>query len=167
MKRIAILAALLFLTSCDPTGSQMRHENRSMNTKALSVPTHDSPEGAIDLLLAAYQANDLETIVATKDFVLDSRLFWEGLGLPISDEQRTNSVAAFESNFRKQMTEEGIPDYRGVKHSIVRREQLQDNFVILTYDFRWPDGRKARLRLPVFSTNSQWKAVLAPGYDHL
>lgn len=130
-------------------------------------PTFLSPKDAIETLLEAYQAMDVDALVAAKDFAIDAKLFWEGLGLPVSDKQMKDSEAAFESNFRKQMDDEGIPDYRGMEHSISAREDLQDNLVVLTLQCRLPDRREAQMRLPVFKTQSGWKAVRLPPYDHL
>jgi hypothetical protein len=87
---------------------------------------------------------DLEAMVAAKDFAVDARIFWEELGLPVTGQQMQNSVAAFENNFRKHMTEVGIPDYRGMEYSIFRRQQVQDELVILTLDCHFPDGRHSK-----------------------
>jgi hypothetical protein len=162
-----LFATLLLVVSCDSPSSKVSIPPSSTSTNSTIGPRFDTPEHAVESLLSAYQSRDIEAVVAAKDFALDSRLFWEDLGLPVTDKQRTESVAAFESNFRKQMAEDGIPDYRGVEHSIAQREELQTNLVVITLDCRWSDGRKVRLRLPTLQTGSQWKAVLVPGYDHL
>jgi len=133
----------------------------------VSNPKFASPEQAVETLIQAYQSMDVEAIVAAKDFTSDSRLFWEGLGLPISDKQRTESVVAFEKNFRDQISTNGIPDYRDVKYTFKQRQQLHDNFVVLTLDCLWPDGSTVEMKLPALKVGSEWKAVLAPGYDHL
>ena len=137
-----------------------------MSTNSTTDPRFDTPENAVETLLRAYQSCDIDAMVAAKDFASDSRLFWEDLGLPLTDKQRSDSVVAFKSNFRKEM-EEGIPDYRGVEHSIAEREQLQTNLVIITLDCTWPDGRQHRLKLPTLKVGREWKAVLLSGYDHL
>lgn len=146
-----------------------KHENNdpSLQTNTLSSPIFDTPEHAVESLLAAYQSQDIEAIVAAKDFALDSQLFWEGLGLPINEKQQTNSVAAFETSFRKQLATDGIPDYQGLKYSLVRHIQSQSNFVVLILDGQLPDGRTLRLNLPTILTGKQWKAIQVPGYDHL
>jgi hypothetical protein len=117
--------------------------------------------------LRAYQRRDIEKMVAAKDFALDAKIFWQDLGLPVDEKQMEESVGAFETNFRKQMKESGIPDYRGAEYSFVGREQPQENLVVLTLDLRWSDGRREKLRLPVLKAGSQWKAVRIPPYDHL
>lgn len=169
MKAVApvLFATLLAAVSCDSSTSKVITQSPSMRTNSATNAKFDTAEHAVVSLLSAYQSRDIEAMVAAKDFALDSRLFWEDLGLPVTEKQRTESAAAFESNFRKQMAENGIPDYRGVVHSIAQREDLQTNFVIITLDCRWPDGRKVALRLPTLKTGSEWKVVLVPGYDHL
>ncbi len=126
----------------------------------------DSPEKAIETLLAAYQALDIDAMVAAKDFAIDSRLFWEELGLPVTEKQKKESEGAFEANFRKEM-QERIPDYRGMDYRFSACDQLQENLVVLTLEFHLPDGRKGKKKLPVFKTGSGWKAVRLGRYDHL
>jgi len=130
-------------------------------------PGFETPEAAIETLLRAYHAKDLEAMVAAKDFAIDAQLFWEDLGLPVTDNQMEKSVTAFESNFRKQMEHAGIPDYDGMEYRITNREDLQDNCVLLTLHCRFPDGQAIELELPTFLTSSGWKAVNIPVYDHL
>jgi hypothetical protein len=155
---------IILLISPKPPSSA---NNPSMKTNEITSPNFDSPEQALETLLAAYQSQDIEAIVAAKDFALDSQLFWEGIGLPINEKQQTNSVAAFETNFRKQLSADGIPDYHGLKYSLVRHIQSQSNFVILILEGQLPDGRTLRLNLPTILTGKQWKAIQVPGYDHL
>ena len=162
-----LFTTLLLGASCDSSPSKVGIQSSSMSTNSTIDPRFDTPEHAVESLLAAYQSQDIEAMVAAKDFASDSRLFWEGLGLPVTEKQRSNSVVAFESNFRKQMAEDGIPDYRGVEHLIAEREELQTNLVIITLDCTWPDGRQRRLKLPTLKAGHEWKAALLSGYDHL
>ena len=101
---------------------------------------------------------DVEQIVANKDFAIDSRLFWEDLGLPISEQKLSESRDAFESNFRKQM-EEGIPDYRSVSFRLVEHEQVQENFVLVSIVGSTADQQTFQMRLPVFRTDRGWRVV--------
>jgi hypothetical protein len=117
-------------------------------------------------LIEAYRSLDVDEIVRNKDFDIDSRLFWEGLGLPASPEQRAESRLAFESNFRIEM-ERGIPDYRSVTFCVVSEERLQDNFAIITLAGSTKRKKSFKLRIPVFYTDNGWKVVLHPAYDHL
>ena len=129
-------------------------------------PPYTSPRDAVNGLIEAYRTLDVDEMVQNKDFDIDSRLFWEGLGLPVSPEQLAKSRAAFETNFRKQMSER-IPDYRSVTFSFVSEERPQDNFAVVTFACSKPGEQMFELKIPVFETANGWKVVLHPGYDHL
>jgi hypothetical protein len=129
-------------------------------------PPYITPKDAVLGLIEAYRSMNVEQIVQSKDFEMDSRLFWEGLGLPVSEKQLRESQSAFETNFRTQMKEK-IPDYRAVRFRVVSEERLQENFAILTVSGSAPGKKKAELKIPVFKTNQGWKVVLHPQYDYL
>jgi hypothetical protein len=138
-----------------------------MSADSSSNSKFDTPEHAVESLLSAYRSRDIDAMVAAKDFAIDSRLFWEDLGLPVTDKQKTESVAAFESNFRKQMEQEGIPDYTGIEFHFTGRDQLQENLVVLRLACSYPqERRRFEMKLPVFKTASGWRVVRLPGYDH-
>lgn len=134
-----------------------------MKSKA---PPYKSPQDAVIGLIEAYRTLDVDEIVQSKDFYLDSRIFWDGLGLPISPEKIAESQAAFETNFRKEMNG-GIPDYRSVAFHIISDERPQHTLAVVTLAGLTADKQTIELRIPVFRTNNGWKVVLHPGYDRL
>ena len=129
-------------------------------------PPYKTPQDAVNGLIEAYRTADVDEIVQSKDFDIDSRLFWEDLGLPVSPKQLADSRVAFETNFRKQMSE-GIPDYRPVIFHVVREERPQGNFAVVTLAGSTPDEQSFELKIPVFETDNGWKVVLDSAYDHL
>jgi len=129
-------------------------------------PPYSTTQEAVNGLIEAFRTLDIEQIVANKDFDVDSRLFWQNLGLPISDEQLSKSRKAFENNFRNEMKER-IPDYRSVTVRFVSEEKLKENFAIVLLEASRPGQRTSQLRIPVFRTDNGWKVVLVPGYDQL
>ena len=158
-----ILLAVATVSSCSkPANHKTAHEDMASETHNFSTP-----EGAFASLIRAYQSLDVESIVKAKDFDLDSRLFWAELGLPVTDDQRSKSISAFESNFRKQIEEDGIPDYRDVTYTISGKEKVQLDFFVLTVAIRWQNGNTTELRIPTVQQGQIWKVVLSPGYDHL
>jgi len=129
-------------------------------------PPYKTPQDAVNGLIDAYRALDVDEIVQSKDFAIDSRLFWEGLGVPVSPKQLADSRVAFETNFRKEMSE-GIPDYLSVTFRFACEERPQDNFAVVTLAGSTTDDKSFELKIPVFQTDSGWKVVLHPAYDHL
>jgi hypothetical protein len=129
-------------------------------------PPYATPQDAVSGLIEAYRSCDIDEIVQNKDFDIDSRLFWEGLGLPVSSEQLAKARVAFETNFRNEL-KGGIPDYRSVAFRLIAEERQQDNFVVITLGGSTEDSREFELRIPVFLTDYGWKVVLHLSYDHL
>ena len=106
---------------------------------------------------------DIDAAVAAKDFRQDAFYF---LGLVFgSDMGKTEKMAAaLETNFRREMTEGGFPDYSEIKTSFIRKEEVSPEQVILTE--RCERGAAHRdMRLLVVKTERGWRCVLAPGFD--
>jgi hypothetical protein len=129
-------------------------------------PPYITPQDAVTGLIEAYRTLNVEEIVQSKDFDMDARLFWTGLGLPIQPDQLIESRAAFETNFRKQLETE-FPDYRGVSFRLVSEQQPKDRWTVITVVGTTSDKQTFELKLPVYQTDSGWKVVLHPSYDHL
>lgn len=115
------------------------------------------------MLEDAYRRKDIEAAVTAKDFQQDAFYF---LGLQFgSDMGKTKEMAeAMETNFRRQMSEGGFPDYTAVKSTFLKKETVSAGQVILTE--RCEQGGSHRdFRLLVVKTERGWRTVLAPGYD--
>jgi hypothetical protein len=149
MIRLCLVFAFVLLVACSKVKTYQ--------------PDFSKPEGAVLALEDAYKSKDLEAVVAAKDFHQDAFYF---LGLQFgSDLGKTNQMAdALEANFRRQMTEEGFPDYAGVNSIFLKKAVLSPDQVILTE--RCERGRATQeLRLLVVKTARGWRTVLAPGFD--
>jgi hypothetical protein len=122
-----------------------------------------TPEGAVLALEDAYKHKDIEAAVAAKDFQQDAFYF---LGLQFgSDMGKTKEMAtAMETNFRREMTQNGFPDYSDVESSFVMKETVSTNQVILTERCK-RGGSYQDMRLLVVMTEHGWRTVLAPGFD--
>jgi hypothetical protein len=129
-------------------------------------PPYKTPTDAVTGLIEAYRTLDVEEIVRSKDFDMDARLFWAGLGIPIQPDQLKESRAAFETNFRKQL-ETKFPDYRTVSFRLVSEETPKDRWAIISVTGTTSDKKSFEMKLPVYHTDDGWKVVLYPGYDHL
>ena len=106
------MVALLFIVACDSGHKNLVGHAPQMDTNAPVNLRFDSPEQAIESLMAAYKSRNLEAIVSAKDFALDARLFWEDLGLPVTEEQKARNAKEIEqlekviANSRRQLGDE-------------------------------------------------------------
>jgi hypothetical protein len=130
------------------------------------IPHYDKPEDAVQGLVEAYRSLDVEEIILHKDFDLDARLFWESMGLPIDEARIAKSKAAFEASFRRDLDDEGVPDYRGVEFTFEEERRLTESFSIVQVSGRTESGEKFELKIPVISKDGSWRTVLHPKYDH-
>ena len=129
----------------------------------MTIQDFSTAESAVLSLESAYRNEDLEGVVRAKDFQQDAFYF---LGLQFGTDfgKVRDLAAALETNFRREMTENGFPDYSGVKTSFVKKEVVSPEQVILTQ--RYERGGSSRdVRLLVVKTERGWRTVLAPGFD--
>jgi hypothetical protein len=101
--------------------------------------------------------------VFAKDFHQHAFYF---LGLQFGSDlgKAEEMAAAMESNFRREMTESGFPDYSGIKTSFIKREVVSPEQVILTQRCE-KKGAHRDMRLLVVNTERGWRTVLAPEFD--
>src|SRR5690349_10492046 len=115
---------------------------------------HDfsTPQGAILCLEDAYRAKDLEAAVKCKDFRLESRLMLEKLGTSkeeLDDEMIKLTADVLELGFRKELQEDGFPDFNGVTSHFRHTEPAGENVVTVTEECVHAGGQKSTNKLLV------------------
>ena len=130
---------------------------------------HDfsTPEGAILCLEDAYRAKDIEAAVKCKDFRTEARHMLMSLSMPkdqIDEELIGKTAEVLELGFRKELEQEGFPDFNGVASTFAGTEPAGDNLVTVTEECSHPGGQKSTNRLLVGKTDSGWR-VLNPVSD--
>jgi uncharacterized protein YegJ (DUF2314 family) len=124
-----------------------------------------TPEGAILCIEDAYDAEDLERVLACKDFESEARLtlrhsrkMEKFAGNPeiISETEKVMRLA-----FIKFIGENGFPSFKNVKRAFVKKEFVHDDLCIVTEVCHYPDRTKSMERLYVGKKNGMWK-VLGP-----
>lgn len=128
---------------------------------------HDftTPEGAILCIEDAYDAHDLNKVIACKDFEAEARLMLshsKQMGtLANNPEIITETEEAVRSTFIKFIDDYGFPSFKDIKRAFPLREFLNDDLCIITEVCHYPDRTKSTERLYVAQRNGEWK-VLSP-----
>lgn len=172
-KKFSIALGVCSIAACaGPTlTSRPPHEERGISdevsTGGAAADQGDTPDRAIQRLESAYRAQDLEAAVAAKDFRAEAGLMLQSLaheqaGTPdMSQDQEvlTKTAEVLELAFRKQITQEGFPDFSHVNCSIARRAKVTDDLVVVHEICTLSDGRRSGQRLNVARTPKGWRVL--------
>ncbi|SIS75143.1 Uncharacterized conserved protein YegJ, DUF2314 family [Zobellia uliginosa] len=123
------------------------------------LPDHDTPEGAILALEEAYDQDDLEKSLSCKDFKKEAEfLLKKSVQIEIDDELIENTAEVLRLSFIKNMQENGMPKFKGIKRAF-QRQNLSKEHCIVTEICRFPDGGLSRQRLNTYKVDGQWKVL--------
>ena len=121
-----------------------------------------TPEGAILCIEDAYDAQDLERVLACKDFESEARLTlqhsrkmekFSGNPEIILETEKVMRLA-----FIKFIGENGFPSFKNVKRAFTK-EFVTDDLCIVTEVCHYPDHTKSVERLYVGRKNGAWKVL--------
>jgi len=127
-----------------------------------------TPEKAVLSALAAYRSADTDLVMATKDLEVDARLFWQGAGIPILDnDQIPKTAALLRESFRREIEGEGIEDYNYIRTEVLKTDMVREDAAVVTLSCVPEQAEPFTLRLGLMRTATGWKLALAPGYDQL
>lgn len=127
-------------------------------------PNFDTPEGAILAIENAYRKEDLDAVLACKDFVSEATNMLAKRNLP-HDEETVNGLAeVLELSMIKGIEDYGFPNFNGVTSAFPTREKITDQHWIITEVCWYADGGKSVQKINVAHTANGWK-VLEPVSD--
>lgn len=139
------------------------HERYQKQLDALPKYERDlsTPQGAILCLEDAYRKEDMEAVLACRDFVLEASLIAEEQDPNLFNQEAILKLAhTLELAFRQEV-EQSWPDFKGLESYFDGQEPYRDNVVVVTEICRFPDGGYSKQRILVGKTGDQWK-VLQP-----
>lgn len=113
------------------------------------------------MLEDACRRNDLDAVVAAKDFRKEAELMLRRLHADLPDEATIASTAeVLESAFRMEMTG-GMPDFSTIRSRFTRKVPYPgaDRTVVLFEAFEYTDGSSSTQRLLVTDTQSGWRVL--------
>lgn len=128
---------------------------------------HDftTPEGAILSIEDAYDTNNIDNVIACKDFEAEARLLLSHdkhmERLATNPQIITETGESVKSTFIKFIDDYGFPCFKDVKRAFPIREFIREDLCIVTEICQYPDKTKSTERLYVGRKNGEWK-VLSP-----
>ena len=124
------------------------------------LPSSKTPEGAIIQLEEAYDQDDLEKAIASKDFKIEAKFMLSKIGKGIEDAGVENKTAeVLKLSFIKHMQENGMPKFKDIKRAFPKREKISDQEMIITEVCYYPDGGKSMEKLRTYLTDDGWKVI--------
>lgn len=120
---------------------------------------YDTPEGAILLLENAYDEQNIDKAVASKDFETEAKLMLSRMGNMVDEEMIKQTAEVLELSFVKHTTESEWPNFSGLKRAFPHREKVSDNYWIITEICWYPDGGRSLQKLGTSKTADGWRVV--------
>lgn len=122
----------------------------------------DSPEAALAALEETYRQEDLEAAVALKDFYTEATLMLGQLPAgPLSDdaEFRAQTAEILELSFRKEIQDNGFPNFSGLSCRVVDKKTNAEGLVYLKEECRNPGILLSRQYLIASFREGKWRIV--------
>jgi hypothetical protein len=132
----------------------------------MTLRDFSTPESAIESLEAAYRAHDIEAAVSCKDFRAEAELMLQSLNPQFAQDEQIilQTAELLELACRKEMDQNGFPDFTGVRSTFPKIELLNPHLAIVTEVCHFPARVTTTQQLYVSKTDSGWR-VLNPVSD--
>jgi hypothetical protein len=131
------------------------------------APDFSTPEKALLALESAYHAKDVNAAVEAKDFRFEAQEMLLSLNIPQPPDDALIKQAAevLELAFRKQIDQNGFPDFTQLSCRVISKKDLRDDLVELVEECIFPDGGKSAQTLHAGKNESGWHIVIlsSPG----
>ena len=137
----------------------------TITSAALVAANFSTPQGAIRSLENAYVKKDIEAAVAAKDFIAEAQLMLQHADPKLLKDRGIVSQTAnvLELSFRKQIKDQGFPNFSGVKCSLGSPKNISATLVNIVETCVFPDGGTSVQTLHVFNGAHGWRVIFLPG----
>ena len=119
----------------------------------------DTPEGAILLIEKYFSENNIDMVLACKDFIAEARLILSKAKLETDQESITVTAEALKASFLQYLDDHGVPDFSQKTSAFTHREKLDDEYWIITEICIYPDGYRAVERSYTFKSADGWRVL--------
>jgi hypothetical protein len=123
-----------------------------------------APDDALRRIEDAYRAKDVELAVACKDFEREARLMLDQLrpGMSSDAELLRKTAETLEQAYRAEVKKTGLPDMKGVRCTVTKKEPGPGDLVRLTERCVWPDNHESVDGVTVAPSKMGWRLVITP-----
>lgn len=125
--------------------------------------SYNTPEEAITSLEAAYNNNDLEAIINSKDFIEEAKFVLEEAEYEFdaTDELLLEETAKLlQLGLTQSLQEDGFPDFSHLKSELYGLEKVADIIYMINQKNTYPDNTSYETRIFLSNKNDVWKVVL-------
>jgi hypothetical protein len=122
----------------------------------------DSPEAALAALEEAYRQKDLEAAVALKDFYAEATLMLGQLSTELQSDDydfRPQTAEVLELSFRKEIQDNGFPNFSGISCRVVDKKTNAAGLVYLTEECKNLGILSSRQYLIASFREGKWRIV--------
>jgi hypothetical protein len=127
---------------------------------AQTQANYATPEEALQGLEDAYRRKDIEAAVAAKDFTIEARLMLKKMPAEtVDDEIVAKTAEVLELSFRKEIADNGFPNFEGITCVVVNKAERRPDLLALSEECTFPDGGKSNQVLLAAKTDRGWKVV--------
>jgi hypothetical protein len=129
-------------------------------TIAKDVYDYTTPERALSSIELAYKKRDIEQAVASKDFLYEAEeMLTSSLSSDLArGEILKNTAELLEMAYRKNIAENGFPDFASLKCSATHIKVSKDE-ALLNERCLYPDGGYSAQMILAHLTDSGWKII--------
>ena len=125
--------------------------------------SYNTPEEAITSLEAAYNNNDLEAIINSKDFIEEAKFVLEEAKYEFdaTDELLLEETAKLlQLGLTQSLNEDGFPDFSHLKSELYGLEKVNDVIYVINQKNTYPDNTTYETRIFLSCKNDVWKVAM-------
>lgn len=123
------------------------------------VRDQTTPEGALLCLEDAYDAKDMDRILACKNFKEEAKIFAQQKNLPVDDEVLDALEETLRLSFIQHHQENGFPTFADLKRAFPVRQKINDDLYLISEVCFYPDRTKSLQKHYVHRSMDGWKVL--------
>ena len=123
---------------------------------------YDTPLHAIESLEKAYNNEDLEGIMNSKDFKTEAFMMLKSLGPPYNpcdDELLIETEKLLKLGLIESIQENGYPDFTNIKIELTEIQHIKNNIYFTTEKIIYPDSSFFENKIYLTLNNGTWKVA--------
>ncbi|WP_296148493.1 hypothetical protein [uncultured Flavobacterium sp.] len=121
---------------------------------------YETPEKAVISLEKAYSQEDLNGVFASKDFEGEAKLILTDKSYEITDELVTATAKLLEETLKKNLQENGFPDFSDAERQFSELKHLNENIYFFDEIITYPNKEIYKNKVFLTVQDSIWKVAM-------